>query len=248
MGGPRRLRMRHRSWSFRRATMACVGLAKTDRGQGRGRCAICSSLVVRLRQSDIRDMSIGKIFCLPISATRRIMCLTGMRLRSFDQSGFVTDASLAEAEYFAWTQWELTYSVLASTFPSTQRSFLDLVTFYNNGYHTEKETSRSRTLPAGESFKMTVLSSKATASDPRSNDERILVRDDEEDHDDASSQEMIITKKFTYEVLVENAIPPTNPPLERHFNFEDNRKFRLPVPDEDLKPEYTGRKRVQQTL
>lgn len=159
------------------------------------------------------------------------MCLTGMRLRSFNQSAFVIDASLAEAEYIAWTQWELTYSVLASTFPSTQRSFLDLGTFYNNAYHMKNETSKSRSLPASESFKMTPLSSKATANDPRSKHERVRVHDDGRDYGDDSSQRMMITKETTFEVSVDDDTPPINSPVNRGFDFDNRLEARRCVQD-----------------
>lgn len=168
-------------------------------------------------------MPICKNFRLPIHAIRRVMCLTGMRLRSFDSSEFAADASLAGAEYIAWTQWKLTYSILASTLPSIQRSLLDLAPFYNNGYHMENEASKNRALPASESFIMEALSSKAPATD----------HDDERDDCDDSSERMIITKETTYRASVDDATLPMNSPVNRYLDFDKHKKIRPSVQHRD---------------
>jgi hypothetical protein len=130
---------------------------------------------------------------------RRIIILTGLRVSSFDSSAFETNPTLGEARYIALTQCELTYSLLASTFPSTRRFVVDLVTYYNNGHFVEGDQSRSRSGPMSESIQMRTLKSKATGAD------RQPGGTGSEYDDDNSSQIMITNKKVSFDVAIDSA-------------------------------------------
>ncbi|KAM0722081.1 hypothetical protein Q7P37_003007 [Cladosporium fusiforme] len=169
-----------------------------------------------------RPLAVKAEVAAPFALRLFITFLTGMRLRSFDKSGFVTDSTLAEAEYVAWTQWELTYSVLAATFPSAQRSFLDLATFYSNGYRTENGSSKNQSALAGESFEMRTLSGGRYATAPVPHEEGSAIGE-EEDGDD-SSQRMIITKQTTYEVSVDPMAAATGSRVNGRLVSDDDWK------------------------
>ena len=138
-----------------------------------------------------------------VDTKQSVVVLTGLRLRSFDSPAFAIDRTLAEAEYIALTQWELTYSVLASTFPSAQRSFLDLVTYYNIGNYAKP--SRDQDVFAGESIQMSTLNAKGASA--RSTPNR--AGSDADDHNDDSSRRMIIMRSQTYEVVMHDAASAT---------------------------------------
>jgi hypothetical protein len=160
----------------------------------------CCKLNTSSAQVD-RDSSVT------VDTKQRIIVLTGFRMRSFNSPAFAIDPTLAEAEYIAWTQWELTYSVLASVFPSAQRSFLDLATYYNNGNYTECRTAKDRSVPAGESIRMNTLNARGTSAGSTPNGDGF----DADDDDDDSSQKMIIMKSQTYEVMTHDAASATEP-------------------------------------
>jgi hypothetical protein len=129
-------------------------------------------------------------------------------MRSFDSSAFAIDPTLAEAEYVAWTQWELTYAVLASTFPPAQRSFLDLVTYYNsNGIYTERKSTKDRSFPMSEDIRMSTLNARGNSAGSTPNG----ADSDAYNDDDDSSQRMIIMKSQTYEVVTLDAAPGMEP-------------------------------------
>jgi hypothetical protein len=139
---------------------------------------------------------------------QRTVVLTGIRMRSFNSSAFAIDPTLAEAEYIAWTQWELTYAVLASTFPPAQRSFLDLVTYYNsNGIYTEREPAKDRSLLASKSIHMSTLNPRGTRAGSMPNG----AGSDADNDDDDSSQRMIIMESQTYEVVTHDAASGMEP-------------------------------------
>jgi hypothetical protein len=145
---------------------------------------------------------------ITIDKKQRIVVLTGFRMRSFNSLAFASDPTLAEAEYIAWTQWELTYSVLASTFPPAQRSFLDLVTYYNsNGNYTERKPASDHDFPASESIRMSTLNARGTSAGSTPNG----AGSEFDDFDDDSSQKMIIMKSQTYEVITHDATSTMEP-------------------------------------
>jgi hypothetical protein len=140
---------------------------------------------------------------------QRTVVLTGLRIRSFNSEAFAIDPTLAEAEYIAWTQWELTYAVLASTFPSAQRSFLDLVTYYNNNGDYTKPSKR-QSVPASKSIQLNTLNANGTSAGSTPNGSGPDADDDDDDDDD-SSQRMIIMKSQTYEVVTHDAASAMEP-------------------------------------
>jgi hypothetical protein len=142
-----------------------------------------------------------------VDTKHRIVVLTGFRMRSFNSPAFAIDPTLAEAEYIAWTQWELTYAVLASVFPSAQRSFLDLATYYNNGNYTECRTAKEQGAPASESIQMSALSAERTSARSTPSGAGPAAYND----DDDSSQRMIIMKSQTYEVTTQDAASAMEP-------------------------------------
>jgi hypothetical protein len=145
---------------------------------------------------------------ITIDKKQSIVVLTRFRMRSFNSSAFANDPTLAEAEYIAWTQWELTYSVLASTFPPAQRSFLDLVTYYNsNGNYTERKPAKDRGFLASESIQMSTMNAKGTSAGSTPNG----AESEADDFDDDSSQRMIIMKSQTYEVVTHDAASAMEP-------------------------------------
>ena len=203
MGDPCRFRVYLRSCDFCCTSLACMATAKTYFCQGGSCCALRSSIAVSstlLAHVD-RDSSVT------VNTKQRIIVLTGFRMRSFNSPAFAIDPTLAEADYIAWTQWELTYSVLASVFPSAQRSFLDLATYYNNGNYTECRTAKDRSVPAGESIRMNTLNARGTCAGSTPNGDGF----DADDDDDDSSQKMIIMKSQTYEVMTHDAASATEP-------------------------------------
>jgi hypothetical protein len=129
----------------------------------------------------------------------RIVVLTGFRIWSFDSSAFKTNPTLGGATYIVFTQAELTYSLLASTFPSTRRFVVDLVTYYNNGQFVGKDHYRGRDDPMGKDIQMMTLESKATMADHQPGG-----TNSGNDGDD-SSQTGIIKKTVSYDVVSERA-------------------------------------------
>ena len=169
---------------------------------------------------DISSARADRALSFTVDMKQRIIVLTGFRMRSFNSPAFAIDPTLAEAEYFAWTQWELTYSVLASVFPSAQRSFLDLATYYNDGNYTEYRTAKDQSVHAGESIQMNTLKTRGTsaASTP------IGDGFDADDDDDDSSQKMIIMKSQTYEVVTHDAASATEP-VARGMVIQDRQEM-----------------------
>lgn len=129
---------------------------------------------------------------------RRIIVLTGLRMQSFDSQGFATKPTLAEAEYVAWTQWELTFSVLATIFPSTRKSFLNLVTYYNSGHYAQKTASTMPYGPADESIPMKTFTDRGASSGS------ILQQIGEDEEDDHGSETLIIQRRRSFAVTIDD--------------------------------------------
>ena len=225
MGNPYRLRIYFRSCNLLRAPLACMAIAETHFCQSGSCRAVCSSIAVSLT-----------LFCpirwnsdIIVDKKQRIIVLTGFRMRSFNSSAFANNPTLAEAEYIAWTQWELTYAVLASTFPPAQRSFLDLVTYYNsNGNYTEHNPDKDRNFPASESIRMSMLNARGTSAGSTPNGAGF----DADDFDDDSSQKIIIMKSQTYEVVTRDAasaIEPVSRGMAIHDRQEMVGRERAPI-------------------
>lgn len=87
-----------------------------------------------------------------------VLVATGMRLGTFSQAGFATDPILHEARYICWTQVEMSYSVIAATFPTAHRLVLDLITLYNGGQFGSG-ASRTRSGTGGDTYQMRPLPS-----------------------------------------------------------------------------------------
>jgi len=121
--------------------------------------------------------------------------LTALRISSFDSSAFIANPTLGEAKFVTLTQAELTYSLLASTLPSTRRFIVDLVTYYNNGHFEEGNHSNTRSGLRSESIPMETMK----GTDRRPGGEESV------DDDDNSSQTMIISKKVSFDVTFDRA-------------------------------------------
>lgn len=133
-----------------------------------------------------------------------MLILTGLRLASFDQAAFTTDPTLREAKYIAYTQAELSYSVIAATFPTARRMMLNLTTFYNGGRFGDTTVSQSLSNSGsrGDVYAMKSLRKrnselgKSKTGHDASN----------EGDDDNDSQELIIRKDVLIEVNQEAGI------------------------------------------
>ncbi|OQV11217.1 hypothetical protein CLAIMM_15083 isoform 4 [Cladophialophora immunda] len=129
--------------------------------------------------------------------THSIIVLTGLRLASFDQADFATDPTLRESRYICWTQAEMSYAVIGATLPTARRLVLDLITFYNGGYFGSTAESANRS----GAYQMTKLTSRV-----KRNAKLASTRTDQDaacDDGDNNSQEMIIRKDITVEVIHE---------------------------------------------
>ena len=127
-----------------------------------------------------------------------IIVLTGLRLVSFDQADFATEPTLRESRYICWTQAEMSYAVIGATLPTTRRLVLDLITLYNGGYfgNTVSESgTRSGT------YRVTKLTSRVKRNTELASTR--TVQDAACDDGDNDSQEMIIRKDVTFEVIHE---------------------------------------------
>jgi hypothetical protein len=129
-----------------------------------------------------------------------VVLLTALRISSFDSSAFEANPTLGEAKFVALTQVELTYSLLASTFPSTRRFIVDLVTYYNNGHFEEGNHFNTRSDLMSESIPMETMK----GTDRRPGGEESV------DDDDNSSQTMIISKKVSFDVTFDRASAKVN--------------------------------------
>ncbi|KIW33264.1 uncharacterized protein PV07_00131 [Cladophialophora immunda] len=150
-------------------------------------------LVLKLRKPLETKLEIVAPFALRLL----IIVLTGLRLASFDQADFATDPTLRESRYICWTQAEMSYAVIGATLPTARRLVLDLITFYNGGYFGSTAESANRS----GAYQMTKLTSRV-----KRNAKLASTRTDQDaacDDGDNNSQEMIIRKDITVEVIHE---------------------------------------------
>jgi hypothetical protein len=59
---------------------------------------------------------------------RSIIIFIGFRLHTFDQEGYTTNPFLLEAPFIAWTQSQITYSLISATIPTFQNFLKNLNT------------------------------------------------------------------------------------------------------------------------
>jgi hypothetical protein len=59
---------------------------------------------------------------------RSITIFVGFRLHTFDQEGYTTNPFLLEAPFIAWTQSQITYSLISATIPTFQNFLKNLNT------------------------------------------------------------------------------------------------------------------------
>lgn len=117
--------------------------------------------------------------------------ITIARLCRFDSANATTDPTLHEAPYICWTQAELSYAVMAATFPTARRLIADLNTYYNGG----RLGTSYATGYQGQSFPMNTLQSSVYHSKVTNPARQSL---------DNGSQEMIIKRKVSVEVIHES--------------------------------------------
>lgn len=146
--------------------------------------------------------------------TRSLIVFTGLRLGSFNSSGFTNNFTFDEAPYICWTQAELTYSLIAATIPTARRLMLDFITYYNGGNFNTSGTrtggSRSGGLGAstrgGEDIQMKSFRSKGRRKESSGlgyasgSQNHAVERDGEGVVSDGDSQEMIIRKDISIRV------------------------------------------------
>ncbi|KAK5118769.1 hypothetical protein LTR85_007975 [Meristemomyces frigidus] len=137
----------------------------------------------------------------PFALRLLILILTGLRLASFNQAALLTDFSLREAKYIAFTQAELSYSVISATFPTARRMMLNLTTFYNGGRFGETTASQSLSHSGsrGDAYALKSLR-KRNSEVGRSRTGTQRGGSGNEDDNDNDSQELIIRKDVVIEV------------------------------------------------
>ncbi|KAK4541843.1 hypothetical protein LTR36_007375 [Oleoguttula mirabilis] len=138
----------------------------------------------------------------PFALRLFILILTGLRLGSFDQAGFATDPGLHEAKYIAFTQAELSYSMIAATFPTARRMMLNLTTFYNGGHFGETVVSQNQSHSGSRADVFAMKSMRKGNTDVGRS--RTGQDGGDMDDNDNDSQELIIRKDVVIEVNQEN--------------------------------------------
>lgn len=119
--------------------------------------------------------------------------MTIVRLTQFDRPGLASNPTLLEARYICWTQAEVSFGIMAATFPAARRFAADLITYYNGGTFGSMDagsTLRTDTL-ALTPLHATRFKSQIS-SDQRDVPQAV--------HTGNWSQEMMIVKEVTVEI------------------------------------------------
>jgi len=125
-----------------------------------------------------------------------VIIFTGTRMQNFDKPGFATDPTLREATYICLTQAELSYSIIAATIPAARTLVTDLITYYNGGgFASTQSGDGSR----GDTYQMRSLKSSAKRKSDHGHWAGSAQQQVEDD--DADSQELIIRKDTTIQVV-----------------------------------------------
>ncbi|KAK5712895.1 hypothetical protein LTR17_017801 [Elasticomyces elasticus] len=131
-----------------------------------------------------------------------VIILTGMRLQSFDQSGFATDPTLREATYISLTQAELCFAIIAATIPVARTLVTELVTYYNGG-NFEGSSQVYGDGSRGYTFRSYPMNSLKSGGKRKSEHGQLGSGHQHPADDDGDSQELIIRKDTTIQVTSE---------------------------------------------
>lgn len=131
-----------------------------------------------------------------------VVLFTGFRLSSFNTAALATDRTLHETSYICWTQAELSYAIIATTFPSARRLVVDLITYYNGGGYDMSVAGASRSGTVGDTVPMRPMRSGKYKSEIT----HAGMGRDRGGSDGGNSQEMIIRKDVTFDIQHEHRL------------------------------------------
>ncbi|KIW33502.1 uncharacterized protein PV07_00348 [Cladophialophora immunda] len=137
--------------------------------------ALVGYLVHDLQTSVSSKMTVLSIFGIRLF----LVIFIAFRMHTFSQSGYTTEPLLHESSFIAWTQSEMTYSLVSATVPIFHNFLKSLSTGFggmhatSNGYGYGSGTRSHAHAQDAKSFQMSKLRSKnKSAAMPSINDDR----------------------------------------------------------------------------
>lgn len=191
--------------------LPCLGPSIINRKEGDCGVRIWHASSVSVKNQSNTSSNVGDSLIITIA----------FRLANFNSGGFTTNPTLLQAKFLAWTQTELSYSIMAATIPSLRSFIKSLATNYgsttvdgygstygsgyaNNGAEGDMQSGSYqmhsfRPKGKGDEYKYRIWTTKADNSGKSTE----VNKTDTGSMASSESQRMIIQKNLVWEVVVD---------------------------------------------